>query len=217
MEKISIMIAEDFPFYRKGLEETLGDLPGVTVTGTATNGEEVLNLVQADPPNVVFMDIRMPVMDGIAATRILHQRHPAVKVIALTMHDENHYLVQMLAAGAKGYLSKNCTEEELARAINDVQEGIFYYCAKTRQRMHQLLTDSYLPTLFTWDKEVVLTDRELQIIQLTCDGEPTKTIATALAIAEDTVKKYRKGIIEKVGAKSWVGVVLYAVKKNLIN
>jgi DNA-binding NarL/FixJ family response regulator len=211
------MIAEDNPFYCKGLEEALGDLPGVSVTGTASNGEEIIRLVQANPPRIVFMDIRMPVLDGIDATRLLHQQHPEVAVVALTMHDDNHYLVQMLGAGAKGFMSKNCTEDELARAVSDVLEGTFYYCAKTRQRMTQMLTDSHLPMLFSWDKEVLLTEKEIQIIQLTCDGVPAKKIADIMDFAEDTVKKYRKSIVEKVGAKSWIGVVLYAVKKNLIN
>jgi two-component system, NarL family, response regulator NreC len=216
MEPIKIIIAEDNQLYRDGLAETLNDLPGVVVTGAAGNGRELLALVEKDPPRLVFTDIHMPVMDGIAATRHLSELFPAVSVLALTMYEDTHFLVQMLAAGAKGYLYKECTEEEFARAVEDVLDGTCYYCPATRQRMTELLKDSRIPLLFRGNGNETFTPREMQVIELSCEGYSTKQVAAALSITTETVKKYRKTIVEKVGAKSWVGVVLYAAKHGLV-
>lgn len=217
MKLLNVMIAEDNQMYRDGLTETLNDLPGVRVTGAAADGGELLQLVANDPPQVVFTDIRMPVMDGIAATRVLSQRYPEVKVLAITMYDDPHYLVQMLLAGARGYLSKEATEEEFAQALAAVGEGHCYYCPNTLEQMKVLLTDPRLPPLFRGGSSVVFTDLELSIIRLTCEGCQIKEIAGRLHLSTDMVKKYRNAIVRKVGARSWLGVVFFATKQGLIN
>lgn len=217
METVHVIIAEDNLMYRHGLAETLNDLPGVAVTGAAADGRELLELVAHDPPQLVFTDIQMPVMNGIDATRALNQQHPDVAVLAITMHDDSHFLVQMLLAGAKGYLSKDSTEEEFARAIAAVQEGHAYYCPRTLDQMRTLLTDPRLPLLFRGGDSVVLTEQELAIIRLTCEGLAIKEIAGQLQLSADMVKKHRQHIVVKVGARNWMGVVLYATKKGLIN
>lgn len=217
METIHVIVAEDNLMYRHGLVETLNDLPGVRVTGAAADGRELLQLVGNNPPQLVFTDIQMPVLNGIDATRELNQHYPDVAVLAITMHDDHHFLVQMLLAGAKGYLSKDSTEEEFARAIAAVLEGNAYYCPRTLEQMRTLLTDPRLPLLFRGGDAVLFTEQELAIIRLTCEGLAIKEIAGQLHLSTDMVKKTRQTIVAKVGARNWMGVVLYATKQGLIN
>jgi len=148
MGNIKILLAEDNELYRTGLYEVVRDLAGVQVTGIARDGAELLELATADPPQLVLTDIQMPVMNGIEATRQLLKQQPELGVIALTLFTDEKYLVDMLAAGARGYLYKNCTEEEIAEAIEAVYRGDFYQCRSTIRRVSSMLAGCGLSILF---------------------------------------------------------------------
>lgn len=214
MEACKIVLAEDNEIYREGLCEFLREIPGVEVGGVALNGAALLELVAKEAPQVVLTDIQMPVMNGIEATRLLLKSHPSVGVIALTMFPDEKYLVDMLAAGARGYLYKNCTEEDLAAAVEAVFHGDFYQCRTTMRRVSKMLTGSRF--LYAFREGLRLTVMERRIIELACAGYLSKQIAPEVGLSLQTLHQYRSGIIEKLGVKSWTGVIVYAVQHGLV-
>ena len=209
MEGIKLILAEDTPAYRAGLLHLLQGMPPVQVTGVASDGQELLELVDRNQPDLVLTDIVMPRMNGIEAMRVLKERHPGVKVIGLTMFGYESYLVNMLKAGARGYLYKDCTEVELERAFQKVSEGHYYHCPTTMRRISHMITENRLVTprrlnQLTWS------DTEIQIIGLICEGYLGKEIADRLHLSHGTVKQYRSQIMKKMGVKTMIGVVKYA-------
>jgi DNA-binding NarL/FixJ family response regulator len=209
MEVIKLILAEDNTNYRAGLLDMLRNLPGVQVTGVASDGLELLQLVDLHPPQLVLTDINMPRLDGIEAMRVLKELHPGVKVIGLTMFGYESYLVNMLQAGARGYLYKDCTETELAMAFRKVSEGQYYHCPTTMKRIsHMISKNRLVPT--GQKAPVNWSGTEVQIIGLICEGYVGKEIADRLHLAEGTVKQYRHQIMKKMGVKTMVGVVKYA-------
>ncbi|HET7898510.1 MAG TPA: response regulator transcription factor, partial [Flavisolibacter sp.] len=177
MEQLTIMIAEDNHLYRHGLEDILNDLPGVVVTGVAADGQELLEMVNQNPPQVVFTDIQMPVLNGIEATRILTERYPELPVLAITVYDDYWFLGQMLSAGASGYLLKDSTEDEFARAVEAVNEGRPYYCRRTLEQMKALVADPRITGLFNKVALLELSAPELTTIRLSLEDHSIKEIA----------------------------------------
>ncbi|HEV7332730.1 MAG TPA: response regulator transcription factor [Flavisolibacter sp.] len=216
MKPIDVMIAEDYLLYREGIIDVLSELPHVRLTGVAVNGRELLDLAATTPPDIVLMDVRMPELDGIAATKALLERYPDVGVIALTVHEDEWYLAQMVLAGARGYLYKESTEDILAQAIEEVHGGGCYYSPSTQRRLTSLLKNLLPPVPGSEKNGKLLTDEEVAFIQLTCEGCALKEIVDKLGITIDQAKRYRPALIEKTGSRTWADVVRYALRYNLL-
>jgi len=188
---------------------------GFNVCGRAQNGKQLIELVDTVHPDVVLTDIRMPVIDGIQGTKILLSKHPNLKVIALSMFDEENLVVEMLEAGAKGYLLKNAHKDEIIEAIKNVYNDKVYYCAQTSFVLAAMISRSR----FNPNKEnqpVSLNEREKIIIQMICQQKTTQEIADKIYLSKRTVEGYRIKILEKINAKNIAGVVIFALKNNII-
>jgi DNA-binding NarL/FixJ family response regulator len=170
--------------------------------------------VEALQPDVVITDIRMPHMDGIAATHQLQDRFPKVGVIALSMFDEEQLILEMLEAGAKGYLLKNATKEEIIDAIEAVHAGEIYFCRSTSPKLAQLIGDSRINP-FRKKPATELNEREKEIVRLLCEEFSSKEIAARVHLTVRTVETYRMSLLEKVGARNVAGLVIYAIKHGL--
>ena len=214
MNPIKIVLADDHRIFLEGLYLLLENVEDIKIVGDAENGEVLLELVEKHKPDLVITDIKMPIKCGIEATKEIKKLYPGIKVIALTMFNDDFLIIDMLEAGAGGYLIKNTTKVELVTAIKAVHAGGNYYCNTTSEKLLKMLIDSRLPLVSEADV-AEFTDRELEIMQLICQEYSSKQIAPMLNLSAKTVENYRNKILEKTGAKNVVGIVIYAIRNRL--
>lgn len=208
-----IVLADDHLYIRKGIRLLLQNELSFEIVGEASNGEELLEAVEQHQPDIVITDIEMPLLNGIEATRIIKQRRPDTGVIALTMYDDEHRLVDMLEAGANGYVLKLTNEGELVEAIESAIGGGSYFCRDTSMRLSKMIASSKAKVIE--QERVDFSEKELAIIHLICEQYASKEIADRTDLTARTVEKYRNEIMHRVGAKNVVGVVVYAIKHKL--
>ena len=211
---ISVVVADDHEIFRQGFKTMIGRYDELEVVGEAENGKELVQLVASLQPDLAFVDIKMPLMDGIDATREIASLSTGTRVIALSMFSDDVYVIDMLQAGASGYVLKNAHYDELVKASRVVMSGGYYFCNDASEKIQSFLKIHALNSL-TKVQDPVLTDREIQIIQLICEQLTTKEIAANLGLSQRTVDTYRDVIQKKTNSKNMAGVVLYAVKYGL--
>ena len=213
--QISIIIADDHSFFREGLVKVLNMTGMVQIVGEASNGQELIELTQKLDPDLLIVDIGMPIVNGIDAVGQIKMRGMRARVIALSMHSEDAIIIKMLEAGAMGYLDKNTSKEELFEAIDSVVvHNRVYFPASTNAHMLDLLTTStYKPFP---DEALVFTERELEVIHLVCKEFSNKEIANQLELSQRTVETHRVRIMERMNVKSVAGLVAYAYSNGLI-
>lgn len=210
MEIISLAIADDHEIFRKGLRIILNELDQVKVLGEAQNGNELMEILKHQDIDLVLMDIRMPVMDGIEATRKVVEKYPGTRVIALTMFEEIGYFNQMIEAGADGFLLKKTNKDELETAIMTVMSGENYFSEEFMNKVNR----SQRPNTKLVDVE--LTDREQEVLELICKGMSNAEISKYLGVSARTVDGHRAHLLEKTGAKNSPHLVMFAIKNGLI-
>lgn len=215
-DKISIIIVEDQTIFRNGLKLLLNEILQVELIGECSNGLDFLDMLDRKMPDIVLMDIKMPMMDGYEATKRAAERFPNIKVIVLSMYGEEEYLVKMLEAGIKGFLLKNVEEDELKKAIMMVAEGKNYFS----NELLPALTNSFKKKK-TYDEEKEklldkLTRREVEVLQLICKGYTNKEIAEECFISPRTAGGHRTNLLAKTGCKNTADLVSFAIKYNLI-
>ncbi len=211
---IKIAIADDHEIFREGFKLLLKNQQEIELVGEAENGKELLEVAAKQQPEVVIIDIKMPVMDGIETCKSIKKKFPNIKVIALTMFNDDNLIVDMLEAGARGYLLKNTNKNELMQATKAVFEGSTYYCTATSMKLAKMIAESKFNPYRNHPVKK-FTVRETDIIKLICEQYTNKEIATKLGLSIRTVESHREKIHEKTGAKNSIGVVIYAIKHNL--
>jgi DNA-binding NarL/FixJ family response regulator len=211
---IKVVLADDHEIFRDGLKLMLSKFSTVTIAGDASNGRELVQLVDAVKPDIVMTDIKMPLMDGVEATKYITQRHPGIGVIALSMFDEISLIVEMLEAGASGYLVKDCDKTEIKEAIERVYQKEQYYCRHTGNKLMQVMARN-AKKQGNKNTAPSLSDKEKEIIELICQQYTTKEIGEKLFMSPRTVEGYRLKILEKLEAKNTVGIVIAAIKFGL--
>jgi DNA-binding NarL/FixJ family response regulator len=213
-KQIKLVIADDHEIFRDGLALMLSRQEDLSLVGQAENGKELIGLVNELHPDLVITDIKMPVMGGIEATRLLLKQDPDTKIIALSMYDEDNLIVDMLEAGAKGYLLKNADKKEILEAIFTVYDDHIFYCRHTSARLASMIVKSR----FNPGKNkqtVTFTDREKEIISLICKQFTAQQIGEQLFLSKRTVEGYRFKIMEKMDVKNTAGIVIFALRNNL--
>lgn len=213
--RIKIAIADDHEIFREGFKLLLRDQDEVRLVGEAENGRELLQVVEECQPDVVIVDIKMPVLDGVDACKAIKKNFPDVQVIALSMFNEDSLIVDMLEAGAKGYLLKNTNKTELLTAVRTVYNGSTYYCSATSEKLTRMIANSKFNP-YRNQPTVLFTSRELAIIELICQQYTSKEIGLKLGLSFRTVDSHREKIQEKTGAKNVIGIVIYAIKHDLV-
>jgi DNA-binding NarL/FixJ family response regulator len=213
---INVVMADDHEIFRDGFRLTLSKTNDIHLVAEASNGVELIELVEQHRPHVVITDIKMPRMDGIEATRVLSSRFPDIGIIGLSMFDEDDLIIEMLEAGAKGYLLKNADKAEVIEAIKTVYEEEPYYCRQTSSKLAQLIAKSkYNP--YHKKPKVEFGEKEMEIIHLICQEFTNKEIGERLFLSVRTVEGYRQKIQEKMQVKNSVGLVVYAIQHNLFD
>ncbi|HEY3277850.1 MAG TPA: response regulator transcription factor [Syntrophorhabdaceae bacterium] len=210
---IRIVLADDHKIMREGLRALLEKHADFEVAAEAENGIEAVQLVKKLKPHIVIMDIGMPGLNGIEATRQVTTDVPATKVIALSMHSDKRFVVEMLKAGVSGYLLKDSASEELASAIRTVLAGTPYLSPK----ITDVVLKDYLSTLTKTEPNAfsVLTPREREVLQLIAEGRTTKEIAAALFVSVKTVETHRQQLMEKLDLRSVAELTKYAIREGL--
>ena len=209
---IKVLIADNHQIIRKGLCSLIQQEPDMEVLDTAGNGREAVKLVQRLKPDVVIMDISMPDMNGIEATRQIVAESNSAKVIGLSVHSNSRVISEMLKVGACGYLLKDCSFEELIQAIRGVMVGNAYLSPK----IVNSVIEGHLDRMTGKDSSAssILTDRERDVLQLISEGVTTKQIASRLYISAKTVEKHRKHIMEKLGIRGIAGLTKFAINEG---
>jgi two-component system, NarL family, response regulator NreC len=211
---IKIVIADDHEIYRKGFRTLLKNQEEVVVVGEAENGKELIEVVGRVQPDVAITDIKMPVMDGIEASRAIREKFTNIRVIALSMFNDDNLIIDMLEAGARGYLLKNTKKQELLQAAKDVVEGRTYYCHETSERLIRMIAENkYIP--YRRHLFPDFTEKEKEIMMLICKQHTNKEIAQMLNLSPRTIEGYREKIQEKTESRNSVGIAIYAIRHNI--
>jgi DNA-binding NarL/FixJ family response regulator len=213
---IRVLVVDDQTVVRDGLVLLLGLLTGLEVVGSAADGEEAVRLVEEHQPDVVLMDLRMPRVDGVEATRRIKVRYPAVQIVVLTTYSDDESVFAALQAGARGYLTKDAGAEEIARAIDAVCEGDAQLDPSVQRRLvDALATGAAPPRRRRDDLPDGLTQREAEVLTLIADGRSNAEIARELFISEATVKTHINNLFAKAGLRDRAQAVTYAYRRGL--
>jgi DNA-binding NarL/FixJ family response regulator len=215
-DKIKIILADDHRIFRKGLKSLLSEKSNIEILAEADDGAEALEKAMKYRPKIVIMDIGMPKMDGIEATRQIRERLPDTEVVILSMHSKKAYIDQVLKAGAKGYVLKDSDEENLIAAINTVHNGGYY--------LDSLIADQILSDYFGGKSKRELkkqsdplSEREREVLRLLAQGHSNQEVADILCISRKTVENHRANIVRKTGVQGLVGLTKYAARIGLID
>ncbi|MCF6333321.1 MAG: response regulator transcription factor [Draconibacterium sp.] len=212
---INIIIVDDHKIFRDGLLILLNHFDFVNVVGQASNGEEFLNLLEKVVPDIVLMDINMPKMNGIEATKIAVEKYPGLKIIALTTFFEDDYIEKMFSAGVEGYMLKRSDIEDFEKAIKRVSEGGNFFS----EEIIKVITRNLLKTKASENKKLslpFLTSREKEILDLICIGLNNEQIADEIFLSPKTIEKHKSSLFQKTGTYNTVNLVIYAFKNQLV-
>ena len=213
---IRLVIADDHEIFRDGLALMLSRQKDMVLVGQAPDGQALLTVARESNPDVILADIKMPHLDGIEATKILLGEFPDLKIIALSMFSEENLIVEMLEAGARGYLLKNADKQEIVDAIVSVADNRVYYCKDTSATLANMIVKSNFNP-YRKREVVEFNDREMEIIRLICKQFTAQEMGESMFLSRRTVEGYRTRILEKMNVKNTAGVVIYALKNKLIS
>jgi len=209
---LKILIVDDHEFFRNGLKMVVNRLKYATVVGEASNGQEFIELQKEKEADLVLLDIQMPIMNGIEASEIATKEFPELKIVILTMFDDEEYIEKMMDIGVHGFLLKNITKDLLDQALQSIAAGNTYYSPELW---------SYFGKKFSEQKKEEKTDlqftpREKEILQLICDGLSNKEISEELFISERTVIGHKSNLLAKTNCKSTISLLSFAIKNKLV-
>jgi DNA-binding NarL/FixJ family response regulator len=215
MAQLRILLADDHTVVRQGLRKVLEERPDWVVVAEAGNGRDAVKQAEEFKPDVAILDVAMPLLNGIEATRQIVKRSPATRILVLTMHADEAYVNQILKAGATGYLLKDSADVDLIQAVGAVSQGKSFFSPAVAR----LMLDDYVRQLADkgiTDRYESLSEREREIFQLIAEGKANKEIAHILSISPSTVETHRARIMEKLDLHSAAEIVLYAVRRGVI-
>ena len=211
---IKVAIADDHTLFRAGVRTALSVKKDVELIAEADNGMQLINLLRHIEPDVILLDIQMPIMDGIATLPEIRKIRPEAKVIILSMHNDHSMISKLMEIGANSYLTKNSDSETIYQAILTCFEQEFFFNELTNKALLSGLRSRRTETLGVQDAE--LSEKEIRVLKLMCDEKTTKEIADIVDISPRTVEAIRDKLKSKTGAKSMAGLVMYAVKKGIL-
>jgi len=214
MQKIRVLLVDDHAILREGIKALLEKQDNIEVVAEAADGREAIPKVAQFDPDVVVLDISMPLMDGLEATRQIKKENPDVRILVLTMHDDEEYFFQLLRAGASGYVTKKTVSRELVSAIEALCRGESFFCPS----MAKYLLSDYLRLDKSTERieQEELTPREREIVKLIAEGHTSQQIADILHRSVKTIESHRSNILRKLDIHDSIELVKYAVRKKLI-
>ena len=203
MNKIKLVIADDHNLFRKGMTAMLNQIPDFELIGEASNGEELLELLGKVTPDIALLDLQMPIMDGVEATERIQQHFPNLRVIIVSMHEEDRFIIHLLEKGVEN-------------AIRRVMIDGFYYSDFVAKALHRKVITRANPPAPSFNSKVQISPREMEVLQLLCQGLSTLEISEKLFVSPRTVEGHRLRLLEKTRIKNTAGLVAYAFKNDLL-
>jgi len=215
MGKIRVLIVDDHTILRQGVKALLDNQEGIQVVGEAPDGREALKITDEVKPDVILMDIAMPGLNGLEATRRIKNKHPQIKILVLTMYTNEEYISQILKAGADGYLVKETAYDDLVSAIKAVQSGEAFMSPSISKKVIK----TYIQQSQRSEEraEDLLSSREREVLQLIAEGNSSKKIAELLFISPKTVENHRTHIMDKLNIHNRTGLIKYAIRKGIVD
>ncbi|MGA2541076.1 MAG: response regulator transcription factor [Verrucomicrobiota bacterium] len=216
MKQITVLLAEDHTIVREGFRKMLELDADLEVVGEAQDGRQAVALVRKHQPDVVLMDIAMPLLNGLEATRQILKAVPATKVLILSAHSDDAYVQSATESGAVGFLLKQTSSHDVCRAIREVQKGKTFFSASISRRQDRLNQESLDRTGLLNKKAAQLTSREMEVLQLIAEGKANKETAAELGISMKTVGKHRENLMAKLDIHDTAGLTRYAISAGII-
>ncbi|GAB4006115.1 response regulator transcription factor [Spirosoma sp. KCTC 42546] len=219
MRKIKLALCDDHTLFRVGMATILGQIHDFELILEAGNGQELIEKIPRKMPDVVLLDLQMPVMDGTATADFLRENYPLIKIVVLTMHDEDRMVLHLLEKGVSGYLLKDAEAGEVEKAIRKViDEGVYLneFVSKAMLRKMTNKPNATKPVNAFYNSKILLSEREKEVLMLICEGLSTNEISEKIFLSPRTVEGHRLRILEKTGTKNTAGMVAYAFKNNLV-
>lgn len=219
MDDVRVLIVDDQRLVREGVASLLEIQDGIEISGTAVDGNQAVQLALEHKPDVILMDVRMPVMDGISATRRIKSALPACHILMLTTFDDDEYIIKSLQAGASGYLLKDIPAEDLAQAVRLVNAGIFQLAPTVAGKLVGQLDnlEQRGGQIASADKDLSeLTERELQVLRLVATGATNREIAEKLVVSEGTIKNHVSNILGRLGLRDRIQAAIFAHEQGLV-
>ena len=217
INKIKIALADDELLFRKGIAFLLQREPNFEILFEASDGEELISYLKKEPeqPDVILMDLKMPNLNGVEATKIIHKNFPGIKIIALTSYNTKPFIANMIQVGAVSFIVKNATPQEVIYTINEVEEKGFYYNEDVMKILHDDML-SKKNKKSTLDNDY-LTAREIKILELICHQKTTGEIGEALCVSPRTIEGHRNNLLLKTESKNIAGLVVYAIQNGIVD
>jgi len=212
-EPTKLLLVDDHEIFLDGLESLLASSEQIQIIGTALNGELALDKLEAELPDVLITDLSMPEMDGIELVKKVKEKYPDVKILVLSMHDDRETILEIMMAEAEGYLLKNTGKKELLRAIDRLMDGSTFYS----NRVMEIMLERFQQEMKKQEAETILTDRELEILQLISEEKSSREIADNLFISIRTVDTHRKNLLRKTEVHTVIGLLKFGVRNCLIS
>jgi DNA-binding NarL/FixJ family response regulator len=206
-KKYRVIIADDHSLFRQGLKLILMELEDIEVVADVPNGKELIEIAGILVPDLVIMDINMPYLNGIEASRILAKDHPEIKMLVVSMYGDEQYYNSVIENGVKGFILKDADNSELKNAVRDILNGKTYF---SQELLLRLIRSRKSPP------NINLTAREQEILELICQGLGTAEISTKLFLSDRTVENHKANLFSKTGCKNSLSLVIYAIKNNLV-
>lgn len=218
MAKIKLALVDDHNLFRRGIASILGQVTDFELVLEASNGQEFIDKIPRRMPDVVLLDLQMPVLDGTATADYLRENYPLIKIIVLTMHDEDRMVLHLLEKGVSGYLLKDSDPDEVERAIRKVMdEGVYLNEFVSRAMLRKMTNKPNVVKQSTlYNSKILLSEREKEVLKLICEGMSTVEISDKIFLSPRTVEGHRLRILEKTGTKNTAGMVAYAFKNDLV-
>ena len=215
MSKIRIAIADDYAIIRDGVKVGLSRDEALEVVLEADSGEELLAGLDRTAVDVILMDLKMPGMDGMEATELIRKRYPEMRILVITMYDDEKFIIHLMEKGANGYLLKNADSAEIRKAIHSVCESGYYFNDLVNKALlKKLVLRSPIKPSFKTD--IAFSERELQVLHLICEENTNAEIGKAIFLSPRSVEGIRQRLIEKTGVKNTAGLVIWAVRNGVV-
>ena len=218
MAKIKLALVDDHNLFRRGIASILGQVSDFELVLEASNGQEFIDKISRRVPDVVLLDLQMPVLDGTATADYLREHYPLIKIIVLTMHDEDRMVLHLFEKGVSGYLLKDSDPDEVEKAIRKVMdEGVYLNEFVSRAMLRKMTNKTAaVKQSALYNSKILLSEREKEVLKLICEGMSTVEIGDKVFLSPRTVEGHRLRILEKTGTKNTAGMVAYAFKNDLV-
>jgi len=214
MKTITIVIADDYKIYRDGLKLCLSADNNLQILFEADNGEELMEALKTQQPEIIIMDLNMPLMDGMEATKQIRKKYEQIKILVITMYDNDKFIINLMENGAHGYLLKNAEPKEIIKAIYALHENGYYFNDLVNKALlKKLVMKNNLKPSFNHNIE--LTEREQEVLKMICEEKTAVEIGKEIFLSPRSVEGIRTRLIEKVGVRNTAGLVMFAVKNGL--